>query len=186
MKKSLYAVILIGVAIAACDKTMREWGQGGVNACQFVQEQVPELREDIESIKIIEEDSLLGDLMLSWGQASFVKAGRDFWQGNINKVEYQHIIDSTCQVLQDVQNSWSFGNVVNDSLKQLTKYDGCWRKVYKVLVTMNSGVSKSPRVLMDTDGITPRMLEKDFEHQLQQYADDIEQAKRDVYEKERW
>jgi hypothetical protein len=58
-----------------------------------------------------------------------------------------------------------------------------WRKVYKVLVTMKSGDTKEPRVLMDNDGITPKMLEMDFGKQLEEYEREIMQANEDCFSK---
>lgn len=46
-----------------------------------------------------------------------------------------------------------------------------WRKVYTIRVTMKSGSTKEPRVLMDQDGITPRCMEKEFEKELKDYVD---------------
>ena len=63
--------------------------------------------------------------------------------------------------------------MVNDSLHQQPKYDYQWRKVYKVQVTMKSGDTKTPRVLMDQDGITPRCLEKEFEKTLQEHIGNV-------------
>ena len=53
------------------------------------------------------------------------------------------------------------------------EFDGQWRKVYTVRVTMKSGVTKEPRVLMEQDGITPRMIEREFEKKLQNYASEL-------------
>ena len=48
-----------------------------------------------------------------------------------------------------------------------------WRKVYTVKVTMKSGTTKEPRVLMDTDGITPRMMERDMEKAIEEHTKHI-------------
>lgn len=68
-----------------------------------------------------------------------------------------------------VENSWKYGTPKTYG----NKFDGQWRKVYTVRVTMKSGVTKEPRVLMDQDGITPRMIEREFEKKLQNYASDL-------------
>ena len=179
MKKVLMTMVVS--AIVACSSS--PYGQGGENACLYVKEQVSGLRDDIAKVEVMGEDSLLSDIVLSFERGSFAKAGVDFWDGNISREEYQKIIDERAQLLQDIQNSWQFSMVVNDSLKQLSKYDGMWRKVYKVLVTMKSGDTKEPRVLMDNDGITPRMLEMDFGRQLEEYQRDILQANEDCLSK---
>lgn len=38
---------------------------------------------------------------------------------------------------------------------------------------MKSGDTKTPRVLMDQDGITPRCLEKEFEKTLQEHIGNV-------------
>ena len=167
--------------VVACSSS--PYGQGGENACQFVKEQVPGLREDIAKVEVVGEDSLLSDIALTFSRGSFAKAGVDFWEGNISPDEYQKIIDERAQLLRDIQDSWQFPLVVNDSLKTLSKFDGMWRKVYKVIVTMKSGDTKEPRVLMDNDGITPRMLEMDFGKQLEEYEREIMQANEDCFSK---
>lgn len=157
-----------------------DYGMGGENACQFVKEQVPELREDIESVEVVEEDSLLSDSWLAFDRARFAIARSNYLKGEMSSDEYMGIIDERRQILSDVQNSWVYGIVVNDSLKTLKKYDNVWRRVYKVNVKMKSGVIKEPRVLMDNDGETPRMLEKDFEMELDEYRQEIIDALGDL------
>ena len=170
-------ILMMMMAVAGC--TSSPYGQGGENACQFVKEQVPGLRDNIAKMEVIAEDSLLSDIALAFSRGSFAQAGVDFLEGNISRENYQKIIDERAQLLQDIQDSWQFSMVVNDSLRRLSKYDDMWRKVYKVLVTMKSGDTKEPRVLMDNDGITPRMLEMDFGRQLEDYQRDILQANDD-------
>ena len=138
---SLFALLLV----VSCSG---KYGKGGDNAAQFVREQVVGNPDNIASIETILEDSLLGDASLSF---------------------YQTPVDERLEILQDVLDSWRFGIVVNDSLKTLKKYDGVWRKVYTVRVTMKSGVKNDVRVLMDGDGVTPRMLERDFDALLHDY-----------------
>jgi hypothetical protein len=41
---------------------------------------------------------------------------------------------------------------------------------------MKSGVTKSPRVLMDSDGTTPRMMERDMMKVLDEYDRQIAKA----------
>lgn len=165
------------LTIISCGK----YGEGGRNACQFVKEQVPGLRDDIKNVEVIAEDSLLSDMMLAFGQPEFAKAGTDFWEGTISRDDYARIIDSTTLVLQDVANSWQYSNVVNDSLRRLKKYEDEWRKVYTVRVTMKSGVTRDARVLMDRDGRTPRTLENDFMKKLEEYQQIILEADKDCH-----
>ena len=179
MKKKIFIGLVGFMGLIGCVDGGMKYGKGGENAIQFVKEQVPGLRDDIASVEIIEEDSLLSDIALGHDAVIFAKAGADFWQGTISREEYQRIIDEREHLLNDIEYSWRFPLVVNDSLKKLGKFDGMWRKVYKVLVTMKSGDTKNPRVLMDGDGITPRMMEVDFGRKLEEYHREIMQANED-------
>lgn len=178
MKKVLFLLMI--VALIGCDNNRMKYGQGGVNAVQFVKEKVPELRDDIASIEVIKEDSLLSDIALVFDAVKFSKANVDFWEGTISREDYRNLIDERTHLLQDISSSWQFPMVVNDSLKKLDKFVYQWRKVYTVKVTMKSGVVKEPRVLMDNDGITPRMLESEFMKSLDDYLDKILMAERDL------
>ena len=179
MKKKVFIGLVGLMGLIGCVDGGMKYGRGGENAIQFVKEQVPELRDDIASVEVIEEDSLLSDVALANDAVRFAMAGADFWQGTISSEEYQRIIDERERLLYDIENSWRYPLVVNDSLKKLGKLENQWRKVYKVLVTMKSGDTKNPRVLMDGDGITPRMMEVDFERLLEEYHREIMQANED-------
>lgn len=168
-------LLIIGILIVftGCNHTQMKYGQGGKNACQFVKEQVLSLRDDIQDIEVVAEDSLLCDLGMTFGNLTLSKQGVAFLKGEISKDELSATIDSIAMAATDIEYSWRFSNVVNDSLKQLPKYDGLWRKVYTVKVTMKSGITKEPRVLMDTDGITPRTLERDLEKAIEEHTKHI-------------
>lgn len=168
-----YFIIAILFVLTGCNQTQMKYGQGGKNACQFVKEQVPGLRDDIQDLEVIAEDSLLCDLGMTFGDLTLSKQGAAFLKGEISKDELSATIDSVAKAATDVEYSWRFSNVVNDSLKQLPKYDGLWRKVYTVKVTMKSGTTKEPRVLMDTDGKTPRMMERDMEKAIEEHTKHI-------------
>ena len=183
MKKVLFLIVAMMV-LASCNSGFKVGKPlvdvGGENACQFVKEQVPELREDIESVEMVEVDSLLCDTWLCFDSPKFIQASIDFYKGKLSESNYLQMISERSQLLSDVENSWMYGSVVNDSLKKLEKYNGEWRKVYKVKVTMKSGVTREPRVLMDNDGVTPRMLESEFERSLSKYHEQISRAFSDL------
>jgi hypothetical protein len=168
-----YLIIAILLVLTGCNQTQMKYGLGGKNACQFVKEQVPGLREDIQSLEVIAEDSLLCDMVMSFGDITLSKQGAAFLKGEISKDELRTTIDSIAKAATDVEYSWQFSNVINDSLKKLPKYKGLWRKVYTVRVTMKSGITKVPRVLMDTDGTTPRMMERDMEKAVGEHTKHI-------------
>lgn len=169
MKKGL--LLLMATVIVACSDN--RYGTGGRNACQFVKEHVPGLRDDIASVEVIEEDSLLSDFGMIFGSTLLAKSCAEFQERKLSKDEFRNIIDSLAHDATDVTYSWQFSNVINDSLKTLKRYDGQWRKVYKVRVTMKSGDMKEPRVMMDNDGITPRMMERDIEKAIEDFTNKI-------------
>ena len=167
--KKVFLMLLI--AFTACNTEQMKYGQGGRNASQFVKEQVPELREDITSLEVIEEDSLLSDIGLSFELNKLLKAEGDFYERKISDKQFEDVISDYAKMANDVEYSWRFSNVINDSLRSLKKYEYMWRKVYTIRVTMKSGTTKETRVLMDQDGITPRCMEKEFEKELKDYVD---------------
>ena len=168
--------------LTSCSCKQMKFGQGGENACRYVKEQVPELRDDIKSIEVIAEDSLLCDMGMNIGDATLSKQGVAFLKGEISKDVLSATIDSVAKAATDVEYSWRFSSVVNDSLRQLTKYDRLWRKVYTVRVTMKSGTTKEPRVLMDIDGTTPRKMERDMIKAIEEHTNHILEVQEYLWE----
>ena len=177
-----YLSIALLLVVTGCSQTQMKYGEGGKNACQYVKEQVPELRDDIKSIEVIAEDSLLCDMGMNIGDATLSKQGVAFLKGEISKDVLSATIDSVAKAATDVEYSWRFSSVVNDSLRQLTKYDRLWRKVYTVRVTMKSGTTKEPRVLMDIDGTTPRKMERDMIKAIEEHTNHILEVQEYLWE----
>ena len=173
MKKALsiiFAAMLIGC------QGGNGFGQGGKNAAQYVKEQVPQQADNIASIETIAEDSLLCDMGFGFAEMELAKKGSALMQGTIKAEEYEALIDSISHAATDITYSWQFSEVVNDSLMKLSKYEGLWRKAYTVRVTMKSGDPREPRVLMDNDGITPRMMEVDMQKAIEDHTRRILEA----------
>ena len=168
MKKVLLFLLQL-VVFTGCNTEQSKYGIGGQHACQFVKEQVPELREDISSVEVIGEDSMICDIGLMFGFNRVHEAETMYYDGKITRSELDQVLDSMNLELTFVENSWKYGTPETYG----NKFDGQWRKVYTVRVTMKSGVTKEPRVLMEQDGITPRMIERDFEKKLQNYASEL-------------
>ena len=179
MKKVLLSITALLVIAGCGEGNGSNYGKGGENACQFVREQIPNQAENIASINVVGEDSVLSDIILSFNQVKIAKAGSDFWKGTLSREDYLKIIDEESQVLYDIKMSWIAPDVAGDSLRKLDKYNSSWRKAYVVKVTMKSGDTKEPRVLMDMDGLTPRLLEMDFIKSLDEYDRKIKQATED-------
>ena len=174
MKKVLFMLLLF--SLVACNMEQLKFGQGGKNACQFVKEKVPGLREDIQSVEVINEDSLIGDIGLTFAEQKLAQASADFTKGALTKDAFTAVIDSLTNVGTDIYYSWKYSIVANDSLKLLPKYEHLWRKTYTVRITMKSGVTQEVRVLMDNDGITPVTIEKDVEQELEDFTKKILEA----------
>lgn len=180
MKKIIYLFIL--VSFASCKQSNFPFvDQGGKNAMQYLREKTISVSSEIDKMEVTGVDSLLCDRALVLNSVAFAKAGADFWEGKISRDEYQKIIDKFSQTATDIAYSWQFSTVINDSLCKLDKYQYDWRKVYEITTTMKSTVTKTTRVLMDQDGITPRMTEKEFTDKINEWTDKIVEAQRDIY-----
>lgn len=137
--KQVFVLLSLLILLSGC---VGKFGVGGDNAAQYIKEKLVLQSDNIKSIETIEEDSLMTDLGLYF---------RD---------------DNKPLLKSDIIHSWIYGIVVNDSLRKLEKYDGMWRKVFTVCVTMKSGKTHRVRVLMDEDGTTPRETEDEFLNSL--------------------
>lgn len=173
--RKVIVILLVGGLLAGCVRM--KYGQGGVNAVQYVKEQVPELRGDIDKVEVVGEDSVLSDYGLIFGKTELARASAEYLEGGISKGEFEHLIDSLEHDASDVDDSWRWGENVNDSLKKIARYDGMWRKVYQVRVTFKSGDTREPRVLMDQDGVTPRMMERDMEEVIKDFINKVFDAR---------
>ena len=169
--RKVIVILLVGGVLAGCVRM--KYGQGGVNAVQYVKEQVPELRGDIDKVEIVGEDSVLSDFGIIFGKTILARSCSEYLEGSLSKDEFENVIDSLSHDATDVEDSWLLGEVVNDSLKTVVRYDGMWRKVYKVRVTLKSMDTREARVMMDQDGVTPRMMEKDMDGVLRDFTDKI-------------
>lgn len=152
------------------------FGMGGSNAEQFIRENAVMLRDDIASVETIREDSVLGDIGIGFQTMELLKAGTNYLQGNITRDDYTQTINEGTLLMKDIQDCWDSPTSVGDSLRRSGKYDGMWRKAYTVEVTMKSSVKKTHIVLMDTDGITPRMTEREFASGLDKFSREIARA----------
>ena len=175
MKNNIVIIVMLSV-ISGCVSEQAKYYPCGQHACQYVKDHSSLFAGVINKVEVVGEDTLLGDIILSFEQGNFAKANMDFLNGEISNLEFKKIVDNRANVLKDIQNSWEFGNVVNDSLRKLEKYDDVWRRVYNVRLTMKDGEVKDRRVLMDSDGETARMLEWEFGNTLDDYNRDILQA----------
>lgn len=154
--------LMAALAVFSCSG---KYGKGGDNAAQFVREQVPGLRADIERIEVVGVDTLLSDVGLMFASNRASSAKMAFYAGRLSYDEVDFVLDSCAAELLHVNNSWRYGVTPKGD----GKYASQLRIVYTIRVTMKSGQVKEPRVLMEADGVTPRMLERDFETELLNY-----------------
>ena len=173
MKKVLSITIML-LMLVSCNQS--KFGKGGENAEQFIREKAVLVREDIATIETIREDSVLGDIGIGFEVNCLLKAGTNYLQGNITRDDYTRTINEATLLMKDIQDCWENPEVVGDSLRRIGKYDGMWRKAYTVEVTMKSSVTTTHIVIMDRDGITPRITDKDFSKRLYDFSRDIARA----------
>lgn len=166
MKKLLLIIMVILTVLTSCNMNQAKYGQGGENACQYVREQMPEQAANIKNIEVLKEDSVLSPLMISFGTSEIYSKRSDYYGGDITIEELHTFTDSMLSVAFDSQRSWIMDKEWNDSLKQLSKYKGSWRKAYLVEVTMKSGAVSQERVCMNEDGITPIITSTQFKKSI--------------------
>lgn len=182
MKKAVLLFVMI--SLMSCNgNVVSKFGKGGQNAVHYLKERTLSVSNEIEKMEVTGVDTLLSDVLLTFGSVEFASKGADFWEDKISKDEYQKSIDKISQIATDITNSWMYPMVVNDSLQKLSKYDGAWRVVYEITTTMKSNTTKTTRVLMDNDGITPRMTEMEFTSEINEWTEKIINAQRDIYRK---
>lgn len=177
-------IFFVVMTLMSCnDSVVSKYGEGGQHALQYLRERTFNVDSEIEKMEVTGVDTLLSDVLLTFGSTDFAHTGADFWEDKISKEEYQKSIDKFSQIATDINNSWMYPVVVNDSLRKLNKYDGAWRVVFEITTTMKSTITKTTRVLMDNDGITPRMTEKEFTSDMNEWTEKIIEAQRDIYRK---
>lgn len=182
MKKAI--LFFMVTTLMSCNSYVEsKYGKGGQNAVQYLKERTLSVSSEIEKMEVTGVDTLLSDVLLTFGSVQFARAGADFWEEKISKEDYQKSIDEFSQIATDITNSWMYSMVVNDSLRKLSKYDGAWRVVFEITTTMKSTTTNKTRVLMDNDGITPRMTEKELTSAMNEWTEKIVEAQRDIYRK---
>ena len=173
MKKVL--TILLALAIISCTGN-----QGERNACQFVRENAGLYADNIKDVEVVGKDSVI-QLMFEgaiaatrWADFMELTSTGEF--GGKDVSAYKAFLDSMMQKYSDAVLSWEGSFLVADSVRH--KYD--WRQVYTVKVTMKSGSTKTTRVLMNRDRITPHLLERDAIKELNSLGTSLTKGYNDV------
>lgn len=162
MRKSVLIIVLLVVTMIACNTEQSKYGEGGRNACQYIREKLTEQVDNIQNVEVIGEDSMLSPYLLSLGTVEIYSRHSDFYGKEITIEQWHTFTDSMMTLGMDVTHTWLMDKNYNDSLRQLSKYHGLWRKAYLVEVTMKSGKNLNYRVCMNEDGITPYITQDEF------------------------
>ncbi len=164
MKNILLLGVIIMTLFVCCGKNQgNKYGRGGTNACQFAIEKAGIQSEIIKSVDITYVDSLLTDDVLD--EKKLKEKSYACYEKKISEKEFDKIKQEEETKMRDLFLSWKFKEK-NDSLKKLAKYQGALKLVYTVTITTKSTAQQNYRVLMNEDGITPLMTEKEFKEKM--------------------
>lgn len=159
MKKFLFFTILILVC-SSCKHTNLTEAQR--NAKQYTIERIDASIalnvENIEEITVGEPDTIISDMPFSFAEIELYKAQGDYYQGKITHDSIMRLYERASQLSFDIRTVAQF--CLNDSLKNI--YEDELRMSYPVHVKFKSGDTRDVSVVMDRDGITPRI----FRHKL--------------------
>lgn len=168
MKKVLSITIML-LMLVSCRQS--QYRNAGDNAIQYVREQMKDQLDNIESIDVVKEDSVLSSILLSFAETEFYMENVKYLNNEINTEQYRAFVDSIDRVMIDVTRSWWMDHEWGDSLKRLDKYSSSWRKAFIIQVTMKSGSKSYHRICMDQDGTTPSTTEAQFTKQFDKLRD---------------
>lgn len=110
----------------------------------------------VQSVEVIKQDSVLVSIL---GPMQMAMMAHKFAAGEMGMKDYTHYVDSMMDVYKCVNLTWAEPDAKQSVCAQ-ERFRGQWRKVYQVRVLLADGEERTPRVLMDRDGITPRQLEQ--------------------------
>lgn len=164
MKKLLITTVI--AILTACSDGA---DQDKRNACQYVREQMPQQSDNIKSVEVIDEDSVLTTLLLSFGASEIYTEKIKLLDNEISIDQWRVFTDSMMTLESDVTRSWFMDRAINDSLRLLPKYKDSWRKAYLIEVTMKSGATKQYRVCMNQDGVTPSNTADDIIKEVEKF-----------------
>ena len=171
-------IIATLLCLASC--TALSSDPGARNAEAYVKELITKSPlyniEDVSSTEAQPTDSIMSDIILSFEQNQLLDAQSEFLRGTKTSEELKESIEKISRYHDDICNSWEFTSVVSDSLHRIDLYSDLWRKVYLVTITFKSHRTKSIRVMMDNDGVTPYKTEAEASKSLRKYFDLIMEA----------
>ena len=161
MKKYIYlsGVLFLSLLLMSCSKGNNKYGQGGKNAIKYAIEQSNIEPDNLENIEVTDADSMLTGLL--YNEQEFKEKSDAFVENRNSKEEFEVIVQEESNVMRDIYHLWRYGDN-KDSLKSIGKYKDAWSLVYTITITEKSTAHKNIRVIMEEDGITPKMTEDEF------------------------
>ncbi len=158
MKKIILTLAVL--LTIACSGEQSKYGQGGENAVKYAKESTFNGLSGVKDVQITAVDSVLTDDMLD--EADFVKKTEGIVNGSVTEEEIHMMVDSVSTISRDIYLTW-VGDHRKDSIRE--KYAGHWHMLYSVTATLESGAKKTVGVVMDSDGVTPIMTDKEYKEQ---------------------
>ena len=168
--KKIATITIMLLMLVACQQSKND--QAGDNAIQYVREQLNDQKENIKSVEVTLEDSVLFDKMLALVASDVNMQHVNYLGNDISLKEYHCYLDSIDRMMNDYTKSWIMDKEWSDSLKQLPKYKDTWHKAFIVEVTMKSNKTLAYRVCMEKDGITPLITSEEYMKQ----RDEVQEA----------
>lgn len=159
MKKYIYLSGVLFLLLMSCSKGNNEYGQGGENAIKYAIEQSDIELDNLENIEVTDADSMLTGLL--YNEQEFKEKSDAFIENRISKEEFEVIVQEESNAMRDIYKLWRYGDN-KDSLKSIGKYKDAWSLVYTITIIQKSMAHKNIRVIMEEDGITPKMTEDEF------------------------
>ena len=165
-------ILILLIVFCSCEQD-----QGKRNATKFVEDAIGRSlaldASQVESIEIVDEDTLLSHAMLMVPLNEILKAKSQFIQGEITRDSLTSVCDKDFRYWEAVQTSWYVDSKFG---KNDPQYQTWLRRVFKFKVKFKDGKLREPRLVMDADGITPVALESEVQMKLGEYNQELSSA----------
>ncbi len=166
MKKLLASLSAMILCMAACTDP---FGEGGKNAAAYVKEQLSSITEGAESVSPTSEQML--PIVDFKGRTQQLNDSLFFH----NDVCDEDVVAFAETLSSEYYTAWDAWRGDTTAISRIKKYGTEIRKVYTITVTMPSKKKTDIRVIMESDGITPCMLESVYNEPGNEYKENIMQ-----------
>lgn len=168
--KNIAIVLMSAIAMYSC-----EINPIHRNIREYIEEYVTD-PSVISKIEYGEPDSVLTDIRFGFEYRELLSAESDYYDGKISLDSVEELLFICTRDLYNIRTS--LDNRPNiKCLKSNKEYADEWRAVYPVTITYKDGHSNKFEILMDNDGITPRMTTDEYRLQLHQHDLDLQSTK---------